>query len=155
MNAITPPEADASTVHHSRVDAWLVVVLGFALLVCFGESVLMFRHGLWQGAIAVAVPLLIFALVAQFTWPCTYTLGASALEVRAGRLRQQIPYGDITAIAPSGSLWSAPALSLRRVRIDYGGRFVLVSPVDREAFIASLQARAHRARSATPPDRRA
>jgi hypothetical protein len=38
--------------------------------------------------------------------------------------------------------WLAPALSLQRVRIDHDRRSMLVSPMQRDRFIAELTARA-------------
>jgi hypothetical protein len=64
------------------------------------------------------------------------------LVVRGGILRYRIPYADITDIAPSREIWAAPALSLQRVEISHGpGRFALVSPRERERFIAELEKR--------------
>jgi hypothetical protein len=53
---------------------------------------------------------------------------------------------QITDIAPSRSLWSAPAMSLRRVKVSYRGRFMLVSPRERERFIAELTQQVERAK---------
>lgn len=81
------------------------------------------------------------------SFPCTYTLTDTHLVIRSGLFRQRIAYRDITAVAASGSVWAAPALSLRRVWIDFAGRFQLVSPREREEFITALRRRADDARA--------
>lgn len=68
-------------------------------------------------------------------------LSATQLVIRSGLVRWRIAYADITGVEPSRSLWSAPALSLRRVGVRYAGRFQLVSPRDRERFITALNGR--------------
>jgi hypothetical protein len=46
----------------------------------------------------------------------------------------------IARIVPSNSLESAPALSLTRLRIDYGvGKSILVSPADQQAFLRAIE----------------
>lgn len=78
---------------------------------------------------------------------CHYTLEADHLRVQSGVVRWRIPYADITDVQASRSPWAAPALSLRRVKISYRGRFQLVSPRERERFIDELRARVARART--------
>ena len=73
--------------------------------------------------------------------PCTYTLARDHLLIRSGLIRQKIAYKDITAVEPSASPLSAPALSLKRVKVSYGRTFQLVSPRERDLFIQSLRER--------------
>ena len=71
-----------------------------------------------------------------------YRLHGRALQVRCGPLWKQVDIADITAIAPSRSLWAAPALSRRRLRIELeDGGWLLIAPQDPEHFIAEVQAR--------------
>ena len=71
--------------------------------------------------------------------PCRYTLAKDHLVVRTGIVRWRIAYTDVTDIAPSREIWAAPAMSLQRVKIRYGsGRSMLISPRERERFIAEL-----------------
>ena len=52
-----------------------------------------------------------------------------------------IPISSITSIRPSRNPISSPALSLRRLSIRYNKYDeILVSPKDREAFVAALKA---------------
>jgi hypothetical protein len=56
-------------------------------------------------------------------------------------LEDEIPLRKIRGAEKSGAPWSAPALSLRRVKItlEEGSRYI--SPKDRDGFIADLDAR--------------
>lgn len=63
------------------------------------------------------------------------------LRVRCGPLREQVPLKEITHVNTSRSWESAPALSLRRLRIILaGGRTVVISPDDERRFLAALAA---------------
>lgn len=66
-----------------------------------------------------------------------------------GKIR--IAYKDIVEVKKSCNPLSSPALSVKRVQIDYmqGGvhRMVLISPKNREAFIKEIEDRAERSRS--------
>lgn len=95
------------------------------------------------GALVIAASLV--ALVVGFpAWLLAathYTFDGHALRIRSGPFKWIIPYGDITAVKPSRSLLSGPALSLDRLRIEYRGNSILISPVDRESFIRELESR--------------
>ncbi len=129
----------------SKIDAWLVLVLAGAIATPLALVFLQpTRVGLGvalAGATFVALP------VAAFVLPCTYVLGRDALSVRAEwLLRRRIAYRDVVAIEPCRDPTAAPALSLRRVRITFGAASQLVSPRDREGFVAELRARVAAAR---------
>ena len=100
-----------------------------------------FAHTMLEGLVALAILAGTFGIVGLVSWPRTYTLADTHLLVRAGLIRMRIPYADITGIEPSSSPLSAPALSLRRVKIRFAGRFQLVSPEPRDAFIGELKER--------------
>jgi hypothetical protein len=67
-------------------------------------------------------------------------LTSDELRIHCGPLRWQIPIQDIIYISATRSLFASPALSLDRLRIDYrDGRMVMVSPRDKEPFIAAIK----------------
>ncbi|MCZ2156874.1 MAG: PH domain-containing protein [Bryobacterales bacterium] len=71
-----------------------------------------------------------------------YVFEGGILRVRCGPLRWSIPLDHIHRVEPSRNSRSSPALSLDRLRIDYGcGKFVLVSPEDKEGFLREINAR--------------
>lgn len=72
----------------------------------------------------------------------SYTFIGSDLVIRSGPARWDIPVASIEGLTPTRNLRSSPALSLDRLQIDYGdGERVLVSPKDKDAFLAELERR--------------
>lgn len=125
----------------SKIDAWLVWVLGSAVLLPIVAGLLMARAS-WPGALfSFLIAAFDVALLRGLVFPCRYILLDDELRVQAGFLTWRIPYRDIRSVAPSGSPLSSPALSLRRVKIVYGASSILVSPEPREEFIEELRAR--------------
>jgi hypothetical protein len=61
------------------------------------------------------------------------------LVVRSGPFKWCIPIADITSITPTSNPLSSPALSLDRLRIEYGrGHLLMISPRDKEQFVRDL-----------------
>ena len=125
----------------SKVDFWLAalpavgVVLPLVMVVTIGLS-----SGDWS--VSVVVLGIVLCATVFIVWlfvDTSYTVTDDSLLVRCGPLRQTIPLASITSIQPSRSVLSAPALSLDRLEISYGGGRVLVSPRDTERFIARLR----------------
>lgn len=128
------------TVYESGVDLWVAALM---LLSPIGAAVIgtyLLILGQADGAmylylIGVAVLLITMA----FTYPCRYTILDDCIAIRCGILFYRIPLDEIERIAPSGSWRSAPALSIRRVKIKTKRRTFLVSPRLRKEFIADLE----------------
>ncbi len=98
-----------------------------------------------QGRAADALTLFLLGsgfliVTGMFTFPCRYTILDDALSIRCGLLFYQIPLADVQRVERSTSLRSGPALSVRRVLVETRTRKYLVSPQDRDRFIADLQA---------------
>ncbi len=128
--------------YHSKIDWWLLVILVAAIVVgVFGcLSAVMAGGGktLW-----VALPTAVFAigLPVWVLLSTRYTLDGGVLVARSGPFKWKIPVAEISAITPTRNPLSSPALSLDRLRIDYGsGKRIMVSPEDKERFIADLEA---------------
>lgn len=77
--------------------------------------------------------------------PCYYTFQEDHLLVRSGILKKKIEYKGIREIEPSSCPLSAPALSLKRIRIESDAGSVLISPVNRDEFITALKKRSIKA----------
>jgi hypothetical protein len=72
-----------------------------------------------------------------------YTFERDVLHVRCGPITVDVPYDGIRRAAPSSSLMSGYAMSLERIEVEYGeGDTMLISPADRESFLAELKRRA-------------
>lgn len=134
---------DETLVFRSKVDAWLgAVLIGAPILAV--ASIL--RNAIPEGsAVILSVALLAVLPVGLPLWLlCSthYTLTATDLAVRCGPLSWHVPLKDIRTVQPTRNPLSSPALSLDRLRIDYGlGHSIMISPTDRERFLRELDAR--------------
>lgn len=126
----------------SRVDAWLVALLGGAAALPLATALWLGLHGHTTGVWLLACwGTTMVAVGAALSWPMRYTLRADRLHIRSGWLAWDVPYATLRRVAPSRNPLSAPAWSLRRVRLDFADGFILVSPDDRELFIDELAER--------------
>lgn len=116
----------------SKVDMWLVLILGAsALLVVVGVGMAT-RTG-EVSVVAAGIPAWIFATT-------RYDLSRESLIVRSGPFRWNIPLVDIKSVTPTRNPLSSPALSLDRLRIEYGQRrAVMISPSDKDGFLRALE----------------
>jgi hypothetical protein len=103
-------------------------------------------HGVWVGAL---VGIVAFVAVWPFTRPCHYTISDESLEIRSGFLEIAIPLAKIQKAERIRSFWAAPCLSIDRVLITATDAKEMVSPADRDAFIAELMSRV---KAKTGPD---
>lgn len=125
----------------SRVDAWLVITVTAALVLVLLQGILAYSRSPGESFLVMGLLACLLLLMRLIAYPCEYTLASTHLLIRFGVVRVRIAYADVTSVEPSHSLWSAPALSLHRVKVRYAGRFLLISPVDRERFITLLRER--------------
>jgi hypothetical protein len=131
----------SSTTFRSKVDAWLALVIvgAFASVGVVLASV--------SAPEVSLVPVAAFAGVgaAAIWWlhrSTTYTLSESQLCVRSTGLSWCVPLRDIRAVTPTRDPLASPALSLDRLRIDYGPlKSIMVSPANRELFLKELERR--------------
>jgi membrane protein YdbS with pleckstrin-like domain len=130
------------TVYRSKVDIWLFVMLSFAALAALYSAAQTMAAGS-TGAIAVAILVAVVG-VGLPLWllvSTRYTLEATQLLAQSGPFKWVVPLADIKSITPSNNPLSSPALSLDRLRIDYGkGRMLLISPRDKEQFLQDIEA---------------
>jgi hypothetical protein len=131
-------------IYKSAVDSWMYPVLAIGPLVGVSVIVWSLISGKLLGVVIGAGQLAVFAAIFfGLVLPIRYEIAGDALTVRAGLMRIVIPWDRLRSIAPSSNPLSSPALSLRRLRVDYAkasGRdaWVLISPTDRAAFLADV-----------------
>jgi hypothetical protein len=132
-----------SITFRSRIDWWLaaVMVLSAAASLMAVVTVAVVESPLLGLAISplllLSVGLPLWLLLATY-----YRIDAAELHVRCGPFAWCIPLQEIRAIAPTRNPLSSPALSLDRLRIDFGrGRAIMISPLDKAAFLAELRRR--------------
>lgn len=126
----------------SKVDRWLVLVLGAAGILAVVAVGAAFQTG--EMPLLAALAILLFA-VGLPTWilaTTRYDLSNELLVVRSGPFRWRIPLSEITSVATTRNPLSSPALSLDRLRLEYGkGRALMISPRDKDEFLRALAAR--------------
>jgi membrane protein YdbS with pleckstrin-like domain len=129
------------SLYPSKVDVWLAVVLIAAPLISIGMGVYLLSISSTGGWLSVIIGLCVAAVLALFAIPCRYMLTANSLIIQAGILKEEIPFDRIKEATLSSNPLSAPALSLKRVKIVLDKGFRLISPNDRERFITELEAK--------------
>ena len=126
----------------SKVDTWLLLVLISAAAVALVASVISINADsrAWPAALLLMVVGVVLPL-----WILTstrYTLNNETLAIRCGPFHWQVPLAGISAMTPTRNPLSSPALSLDRLQIQYqGGKVIMISPPDQDAFIRSVRAR--------------
>lgn len=127
----------------SKRDLWIVLLIrGVPVVVLAALSYAWYRsHADLSGPIAGAIILLLAELfVFEWMFRSTYYLiEGETLVIRSGFIRWRVPIREIRSITPTRSPASSPALSLDRLRIDYGRTAILISPEDRDRFLAMLR----------------
>ncbi|WP_180113627.1 PH domain-containing protein [Acinetobacter sp. YH12063] len=131
-------------VFRSKKDWWVV-----AFIVCMSGLLIQLlltmqaKGTMQQYPLHTAVYILTVLLLWWPIFNTRYQISATELNIRSMFLRWQIPLQDIQRISASQDLSAAPALSIKRLKIEYiqnGQRkFVMVSPKDKQAFTKALQ----------------
>ena len=124
----------------SKVDAWLAITLflssAVALFAAYSIASRTADFGLLGPAmlagIGAGLPMWLF-------FSTNYHVHSGNLVIHSGPFGWQVPLLGITRIVPTRSALSGPALSLDRLRVEYGaGKVVLISPQDQEAFLRAI-----------------
>jgi hypothetical protein len=136
------PRMDPIT-FRSKVDGWLAGVLLISALASLMAVAIV---GVVESPLlALAISPLLLLSVGLPLWvlrATEYRVDASDLHVRSGPFSWHVPLSEIRAVTPTRNPLSSPALSLDRLRIDYGrAGSIMVSPADKESFVAELRKR--------------
>jgi hypothetical protein len=128
--------------YRSKVDWWLVPLLYLPPVASLATCVYLALHGkMSELSWGIATILLIVGIYFGLLFPMRYGLDDTHLVVRSGISRQRIPLTNISAVQPTRNPLSSPALSLDRLRVQFGqGAFksVMISPADRDSFLDEL-----------------
>jgi hypothetical protein len=128
-------------VYPSKVDTWLGNVLRTVpvlLVFVVWELIQAPVPGRWF--IALAILSIGICLPLSLLFLTRYTLSETHLSIRSGFFTWSIPLNDISAIEPTRDPRSSPALSMDRLRIQYGrAKSVMISPANREEFLSALK----------------
>lgn len=136
----------------SAVDPWFhATIAGTAVLLALVMILVAVSGGLLELTVVAASAALAVGLPLWLLFSTDYEIEGPVLRVRCGPFRWSIPLSEIEHVAPSRSWLSSPALSLDRLEIRRtNGKRILVSPRDREGFLAAI-GHADRAPSAAEP----
>lgn len=133
----------ASETFRTKVDSWLVGLIGISLIFPFLTVDLLPDTDRYQvRPFLVGIVLLTGMLFVALALTTNYVFDGPLLLVKSGPFRWHVPLAEIRAIRRTRNPLSAPAFSLDRLQIDYG-RWggVLISPKDRTGFLRALHAR--------------
>jgi len=136
-------------VYPSKVDVWLVILLAVSMgAALVGVIVAGLQNGPLRVAQAGAIMLAVIGFITWVFLQTNYTLDGRELIIRSGPFRWRIPVNEITGIETPDrqSLFlrsrSSPALSMDRITISYGGgKRIMISPAEKEKFLADLKSR--------------
>jgi hypothetical protein len=128
-------------IHKSKVDAWLVAVLAISIIVSLFAAVAVLAEGSTTSwALAAFIAGIGAGLPIWLLSTTRYTLHGDQLIVQSGPFKWRVPVTEITGVTPTSNPLSSPALSLDRLRIDYGrGASLMISPRDKEKFLSDLE----------------
>jgi len=138
-------------VYPSAVDKWLMIVIyasPVTLLVIATIGWVNQQPDVTGTCLILFVALTLLNLI--ITTPCRYTLTGDSLNIRCGLMFRSVLLSRIKKIEPSSSWESAPALSLRRVKITLDRGYRIISPIDRDAFMNDLMEAAERYKIENP-----
>jgi len=125
----------------SKVDRWILLVIIAMLIMDFVLIVaLAMDSGSPAGKTgAILVCIALMALIASLALRTYYAVDKNVLRVVSGPFRWKIPVDQITSVTPTRTLLSSPAMSLDRLKIEYGKlRPRIVSPADKKGFLRAL-----------------
>ena len=127
----------------SKRDLWLVLVLRGVPFIVFAAIATAWygsHRSLAGPAAGAALLILVEIFFCESLLRSTYyVIDGDTLVIRSSFLRWRVPIAKIQSITPTGNPLSSPALSLDRLRIDYDGRQIMVSPEEKQRFIEALR----------------
>ncbi len=133
-----------SITFRSKVDWWLAAILLVCALASMVVVAVVSVNESPLQALAIS-PMLLLTVGLPVWLLCSteYHIGSAELHVRSGPFSWRVPLSEIRNVTPTRNPLSSPALSLDRLRIEYGQtRSIMISPTDKEAFVAELRKRA-------------
>jgi hypothetical protein len=127
----------------SKVDWWLGAIL---LISAAASAIAVVITAIANSPlVALAVSPLLLLSVGLPVWlllATRYTFNGADLDVRCGPFSWRVPLREVRAVTATRDPLSSPALSLDRLRIDFGRtNSIMISPEDKEGFLRELRKR--------------
>jgi hypothetical protein len=124
----------------SKIDRWLLYLLIAVMVfefVVLGFAAAQAQHR-GEAIAMIFAALAIVALLGSMLVGTHYTVDGNTLRIACGPFRWKVPIDAIESVEATRNPLSSPALSLDRLRIDYGKRRIMVSPADRSGFLEAI-----------------
>ena len=123
----------------SKVDGWFIAVAA----VVIGVGVIGAMAAATAGTVLLPVLVTVPAIgLVLWVWRSTrYVVTDTSLLVRCAFVNVVVPLSDITCLRRTSTVLSAPALSLDRIEVQHAGGAVVISPAQREQFVAAITSR--------------
>jgi hypothetical protein len=122
-------------IHRSKIGLELLIPV---ILILGTVTTLMIINGIWLGLAVCG--LVIFLIINMYTGTFYKISSNNRLLIKCGIIEKfDIDIMDIESIRRTNEITSAPALSIDRIELNYKGGRVIISPVDKEKFIADLR----------------
>lgn len=126
----------------SKVDWWFAAGMLIAPVIVLIGGVAIIGSSLIGALICILTSLFMISIMFLLSYPCSYTITNRSLVIRSGAFNEEsIPLSQIRDATLSSNPLAAPALSLKRVKISLQSGYRLISPTNREQFIAELLSR--------------
>ncbi|WP_397537800.1 PH domain-containing protein [Rummeliibacillus pycnus] len=129
----------------SKNDWWLTVIVWTAMLfsICSGGyAIIKETPSLGELLLTMTLTFLLPILILWLWLTTFYLLEEDNLIIRYGPFKKIIPFESIKSIKKTMNPLSSPALSLKRLDIEYGQyQNVVISPKDRDEFMEILSKR--------------
>jgi len=126
----------------SRKDWWLTLLVWGSMLfaICSSGYGLIVKPTTFFELILIVLLAIVLPLFMLWLWCTTeYIIKEKYLIIRSGPFKKRILLESIKSVRKTLNPISSPALSLRRIEINYGiYGFILISPKNREKFISTL-----------------
>ena len=122
--------------YRTRISVGLVAFIIVVLLVCCLPGIL--GDGGWRLLISVCVTCVpVFYLL----YAIKYTIDGTTLRVTVlGMFNDEYDLTLLESVVPTRTILSAPASSLKRIRLDFtDGQTAVISPRNQEDFLAELR----------------
>ena len=125
---------------NSQVDTLMGAALWCCVLLAAICGVFVIAVGASAGFMAFSLPLLVAmsGLCLWVRYATFYTLTPEALFVVCGPFKRTINLIELDGATPGRSWHSGLALSLNRVRLDYAGRSLYISPENQTEFLGEI-----------------
>ena len=130
----------SSDIIHFRSKIGAIIIIPAVVVLLLGGAGA--ANALASGSPVLAIVLTLpIALVFWVALTTRYTLTREHLTIRSAFLNSSIPLRTIRSIRPTGTVLSAPALSLDRLEITHEAGVAVISPAERERFLDEMRAR--------------